>query len=90
MVVLVVAMGIAIIAGSATLAVLLIRRGGAPAPVVALAAPVAAAEPEGSHIAGIAAVGDRLAVFLTGGGADRVLFLDPRTATVAGRFSLGK
>jgi hypothetical protein len=47
-------------------------------------------EPAGTRIAGIAAVQDRLAVQLQGGGVDRVLLLDPRTGAVAGRISLSR
>ncbi len=45
-------------------------------------------EPAGTRIAGIAAVGDRLAVQLQGGGADRVVLLDPHTGAVVGRIGL--
>ena len=46
-------------------------------------------EPVGTRIAGIAAVRDRLAVQLQGGGVDRVVLIDPATGAVAGRISLG-
>jgi len=36
----------------------------------------------------MAAMADRLAVQVQGGGADRVLLIDPRTGAVAGRISL--
>ena len=64
----------------------------APTPPVQAAAAVAAAvaEPEGTSIAAIVGVGDRLAVQLRGGGPERVIFVAPHTATVSGRFSLGK
>jgi hypothetical protein len=45
-------------------------------------------EPAGTRIAGIAAAGDRLAVQLQGGGADRVVLVDPRSGAVAGRITL--
>ncbi len=45
-------------------------------------------EPAGTRIVGIAAVRDRLAVQLQGGGADRVVLIDPATGAVAGRVSL--
>lgn len=47
-------------------------------------------EPEGTRIAGIATVRDRLAVQLAGGGVDRVVLLDPATGAVAGRISLAR
>ena len=39
---------------------------------------------------GIAAVQDRLALQLQGGGGDRVVLVDPRTGAVAGRISLAR
>ena len=47
-------------------------------------------EPPGTRIAGITTVADRLAVQLTGGGADRIVLLDPRTGQVAGRVALAR
>jgi hypothetical protein len=47
-------------------------------------------EPEGTHIAGIVAVRDRLAVQLRGGGVDRVVLIDPATGTIAGRIALAR
>jgi hypothetical protein len=86
------AMGVLIVIGTTVLVVAVIRRGTAPAAVSVMAATAVAAmdEPAGTSILGIAAVGDRLAVQLHGGGPDRVVFVDPRTATVAGRISLTK
>ncbi|MEI7712519.1 MAG: hypothetical protein WCI94_13860 [Rhodospirillales bacterium] len=88
-------MSVLIVVGTTVLATVLVKRmsnPAAPPPPVQAAAAVAAAigEPEGTTIAAIAGVGDRLAVQLRGGGPDRVIFVDPRTATVSGRFSLGK
>ena len=45
-------------------------------------------EPVGTHIVGIAAVRDRLAMQLQGGGVDRVVLIDPATGAEAGRVSL--
>lgn len=85
-------MSVLIVIGTTVLVIAVIKRGSAPTSVPAMAATAAATmdEPEGTSIAGIAAVGDRLAVQLHGGGPDRVVFVDPRTATVAGRISLTK
>lgn len=47
-------------------------------------------EPVGTHIAGIVAVRERLAVQLQGGGADRIVLIDPATGAVAGRISLAR
>jgi hypothetical protein len=87
----VVVMGVLIIGGTTTLVVLVATRsaglmatsGGLPPVVTAVLE-----EPEGSRIAGIAALADRLAVQVQGGGADRVLLIDPKTGAVAGRISL--
>ena len=45
-------------------------------------------EPPGSGIVGVSAVRDRLVVQLHGGGADRVVLIDPATGEVVGRVSL--
>ena len=84
------AMSVLIVVGVVVVVVTLINRLSGPAAVPALAAAAVMDEPAGTSIAGIAAVGDRLAVQLHGGGPDRVVFVDPRTATVAGRISLTK
>ena len=47
-------------------------------------------EPEGTHIAGIVAIRDRLAVQLQGGGMDRVLLIDPVTGAVVGHIALAR
>ncbi len=84
------AMSVLIVVGVVVVVVTLINRLSGPAAVPALTAAAVMDEPAGTSIAGIAAVGDRLAVQLHGGGPDRVVFVDPRTATVAGRISLTK
>lgn len=89
----VIVMGVLIVAGTVVLIVGVARRSGTPTVTVAgLPALVTAVleEPEGTHIAGIAAVQDRLAVQLQGGGGDRVVLVDPRTGAVAGRISLAR
>jgi hypothetical protein len=84
-------MSVLIVVGTTVLGTVLVKRTSNPAaPAMQASAVAAIQEPEGTTIAGIAAVGDRLAVQLRGGGPDRVIFVDPRTATVAGRISLGK
>jgi hypothetical protein len=85
----VVGMGALIVLGTITLAVLIARRS-TTAPEAALSASVSVAldEPEGTRIAAIAALRDRLAVQLQGGGADRVVLIDPLTGTIAGRITL--
>jgi hypothetical protein len=89
----VIAMGVLIVGGTTALLVVIVHRMSAPAPLVAaMPASVAAMldEPAGTRIAGIAAVRDRLAVQLQGGGADRVVLIDPATGAVAGRISLAR
>ncbi|WP_428485738.1 hypothetical protein [Rhodopila sp.] len=93
----VIVMGVLIVAGTAALVVVVLRRSATP-----LGGPLAAAaglpavigavlqEPAGTHIAGIAGVQDRLAVQLQGGGLDRVILIDPRTGAVAARVSLAR
>ncbi len=74
--VLVVAMGVLIVAGVAGLiAVVASRTGALRAPAFASAV---LDEPAGTRIAGIASLGDGLALRLEGGGADRVVVVDPR------------
>jgi hypothetical protein len=84
-------MAVLIVLGTTVLVITVAKRLSAPAaPVVTAMAAAAVDEPAGTTIAGIAAVGDRLAVQLRGGGPDRVVFIDPHTATVVGRISLGR
>jgi hypothetical protein len=85
--VLTIGMGVLIVVATTVLVVVIARRigtvGTPPASVAVLLD-----EPAGTRIAGIAAAGDRLAVQLQGGGADRVVLVDPRTGAVAGRIGL--
>ena len=86
-------MGVLIVVGTAALIIEVARRVSLPSsPVAALPASLAAVldEPAGTHITGIAAVRDRLAVQLAGGGVDRVVLIDPSTGAVAGRISLAR
>jgi hypothetical protein len=83
----VVVMGVLIVGGTTTLIVLVAMRSVGPAVLPAVVTAVLE-EPEGSRIAAITALQDRLAVQVQGGGADRVLLIDPKTGAVAGRISL--
>jgi hypothetical protein len=86
-------MGVLIVAGTMALIVGVARRASVQAPGAAsLPASVAAVldEPAGTRISGIAAVRDRLAVQLGGGGVDRVVLIDPATGAVTGRISLAR
>ena len=80
--VVIVIMGVLIVAGTVVIAVTIANRMGnrAPPPLAGLG------EPAGSRIVGIAAAGERLAVHVTGGGAeDRIVIVDPTTHRVIGR-----
>ncbi len=81
-------MAVLIVVGMTVLLVVIAKRLGGSGG--AASGPVAAVldEPTGTRIAGIAAVGDRLAVQLQGGGSDRVLLLDARSGAVVGRVTL--
>jgi hypothetical protein len=84
----VIVMGVLIVAGTVVVAVTIANRllGGRPPP----SAISGLGEPEGSRILGIAAAGDRLAVHVTGGGAeDRIVIVDPATHRVLGRLVPG-
>ena len=86
MVAVVIAMGVLIVLGVATLAVTVVRRLSAPAVQAALVVD----EPTGTRMLSLGAAGDRLAILLQGGGPDRVLLLDPRTGQVTGRVGLAR
>jgi hypothetical protein len=85
--ILAVAMGVMILVGTAVLGVLIARRLSGAAELPPLA--IRLGEPEGTRITGIAAVRDRLAVQLTGGGPDRVLLIDLQTGASTGQLVLG-
>jgi hypothetical protein len=81
---LVIVMGVLIVAGLATIAITLVRRGAAlPASMPDLTL----TEPPGTHIATISALGPRLAVLLQGGGPDRVVIIDAN-GQVVGRIKV--
>ncbi len=81
-----IAMAVLIVVGTTVLLVAIARRIGSPAAPAQVA--VLLDEPVGTRIAGIAALGDRLAVRLEGGGADRVVLFDARTGVVTGCIGL--
>jgi len=84
-----VVMGVMILAGTGIMLTLMIKRSSS-VPVVSIPADLVSVleEPSGSRIVGISVVQDRLAVLLQGGGADRVVLVDPRTGKAVGRISL--
>jgi len=84
-----IAMGVLIALGTTVVVVTIVKRtmsGPAGLPDRTFAAVLD--EPAGTGIVGIASVRDRLAVQLHGGGADRVLLIDPASGAIVGRVSL--
>jgi len=79
-------MGVLIVLGVATVAVTIVSRFG-PA-TAAPAGNIVLDEPPGTRIAGVAALGDRVAVTLSGGGPDRVAIVDLRRGATVGHVSL--
>jgi hypothetical protein len=84
----VVFMGVLIIAGVATIAVVIVQRMSGAGQ--GAAAQAVLDEPAGTRIAGISAASDRLALQLQGGGPDRVVVLDERSGKVLARASLAR
>jgi len=84
-----IAMGVLIVAGTGVLVAVIVHRGSAP-PVASGLAALVLDEPAGTRIAGVAALQDRLAVVLQGGGGDRVVLVDPRSGAVVGRITLAR
>jgi hypothetical protein len=82
-----VVMGVLILLGTAGLVVAMLTRR-PPLPAIPTSLSVVLDEPAQTRIAGVAALQDRLAVLLQGGGVDRVVLVDPRTGAVAGQISL--
>ena len=81
-----IAMGVLLVAGTVSLAVLIAQR----LTGAGRATPYAATldEPAGTRIAGIATLRDLLAIHLQGGGPDRILLLDPRSGSTTGSITL--
>ena len=94
----VVMMGVLLVGGTVTLAVLIAKRLGSVGtrPVETSSSegssqgPVVLDEPAGTHIVGETVAGDRLVLQLQGGGADRVVVIDLRSMAVAGRVGLAR
>ena len=86
-------MAVMIVVGTGVLIAVIVHRSTSlPAVPPAPSGPVALRlnEPPGTRIAAIAGTGDRLAVQLQGGGADRVVLVDPRSGVETGRIMLGR
>lgn len=82
-----IAMGVLIVLGTTAIIVTIVKRA-TVGPAVGTPFAAVLDEPAGTGIAGIAAVRDRLAVQLHGGGPDRVLLVDPASGAVVGRVTL--
>lgn len=86
-----IAMGVLIMLGTTVIVVTIVKRtmhGAGGRAEKAFAALLD--EPPGTGIVGIASAHDRLAVQLRGGGADRVVLIDPDSGAVLGRVSLAR
>ncbi len=84
-------MGVLIVLGTSVVLVTIVKRtmsGPAGMPEKPFAAVLD--EPVGTGIVGIAAVRDRLAVQLHGGGVDRLVLIDPASGAVVGRITLAR
>ena len=78
-------MGVLIVAGTATLLTLIVRR---VTPAAVVAKPLHLDEPTGTGIAGATLSGDRVVVSLRGGGPDRIVVLDLASGRVLARIGL--
>ena len=84
-------MGVLIVIGTTVVVVTIARRtisGPATLPEKTFAAVLD--QPAGTAIVGITSVRDRLAVQLHGGGADRVILIDPTSGALVGQVSLAR
>lgn len=81
------AMGVLIIGATVALVVLVVQRVSGPG---AATASTVLDEPSGTRIASAAASQDWIVLQLQGGGADRVVVLDPRTGRVLSRVALAR
>jgi len=85
--VLVVVMGVMIVGGVATLAVLLAKRMTVPS---ATLGSIMLDEPAGTRIVAAVPGGEHIVLQLQGGGPDRVAVVEARTGRVVGRIGLAK
>ncbi len=93
----VIVMGVLILLGTTAMIVVLFKRASGTAPTAtarALAPGMAFRtmldEPEGTAIVSVTASSDRLVVQLRGGGADRVIVVDPVSGAILGRIVPGR
>ncbi|GAA0569230.1 hypothetical protein GCM10009416_04440 [Craurococcus roseus] len=88
---LVIGMGVLIVAGTVTLVAVIVQRAGGVAGGGAARLELALDQPEGSRIAGVAAVeGGALGVWVQRPDGDRVVLVDTRRGRVAGEIRLGR
>ena len=80
-------MGVLIVVGVGVVGVTILHRAGVGAGA-GTPADMVLNEPSGTRLVGVAGVGDRLAVALTGGGADRVAIVDLRRGAIVSHISL--
>jgi len=86
--ILVVVMGVLIVAGTATLAVLIVKRAGGGGTSAGYDS-AGLGEAAGARIVGIAGAGDRLALLMRQDDRDWVVLVDPKTNAVTGRIFTG-
>lgn len=86
--ILVVVMGVLIVLGTATLAVMIVKRTSSGGP--ALASELRIEEPQGTQINAVTTTQDRIVLHLKGGGPDRVIWIDPKTNLITGRAVLAR
>jgi hypothetical protein len=86
-----IAMGVLIILLTTVILVTIVKRTVTGAPHAAGPAYAAVLdEPPGSAILGVAQMQDKMALQLHGGGADRVVLIDPASGAVVGRILLSR
>jgi hypothetical protein len=83
---LVIVMGVLLVGGSATLAVLMVKRLAGPArrqpAASAMPARASVALPPGTEVQSVSALGERLAVYVAGRQGNLILIVDPATGAV--------
>ena len=89
--ILVVVMGVLIVAGTVTLAVMIVKRagGGGPGSSSGAYQTLALGENAGARIIGVAAANDRLALLMSRDGQEWVVLVDPKTNQLTGRITTG-
>ena len=80
----VIAMGVLIVAGVAFLGLTIARR----VAVVPATPSITLDEPPGTRMVSVSSTGERLAILLQGGGADRLVLIDARSGQMVGQISL--